>query len=274
MKEPLASVPVLLIALVALTRSGSAQGSPQDSLALQYAATVVCGKPDHPSVAPGLYFTAINIHNPTPDTARFRAKIASTLPEMRPGRVSPFFSLALEPDQALEIDCRDLQRRARIDTFLKGFAVIESNVGLDVVAVYTAAGPTGQIETMHMERVPPRRDRAGCPDLVVDGISRPNWDGTNQRSVITATIRNAGTADAPPSLARLEDPSTLLPGGVPQNAIASTPALAPGQSASVTFYLPYWVYNPDATLTVTADYKNQVRECRETNNRAVFDDIG
>ncbi len=224
-------------------------------------------------MAPGLYFTAINIHNPTPDSARFQAKIASTLPGMRPGPISPFFYLALQPDQALEIDCPEILRRTRT-TFLKGFTVIGSNVQLDVVVVYTAAGASGQIETMHLERVPPRRGRTGCPDLVVDIIAQPTWDGTNQRSVIKATIRNAGTADAAPSLARLEDPTTLQTGGAPQNAIANTPALAPGQSATVTFYLPYWVYNPDVTLTVTADYKNQVSECSETNNRAVFSGIG
>ena len=269
--------PVSVSAILALVAMHStivcAQSSAQDSLALQYAAKAVCGKPDRASVAPGLYFTAINIHNPTPDTARFQAKIASTQPGMRPGPISPFFRLALQPDQALEIDCPDILRRAQA-TFLKGFVVIESNVGLDVVAVYTASGATGQIETMHMERVPPRRGRGGCPDLVVDVISRPTWDGTNQRSVITATIRNAGTADAAASLARLEDPTTLQPGGAPQNAVVNTPALAPGQSVSVTFYLPYWVYNPDVTLTVTADYKNQVSECTESNNRAVFAGIG
>jgi hypothetical protein len=273
MKMLFAGVPALVSFLVTPMANVSAQDRIQDSLALQYATKVVCGKPDRPSVAPGLYFTAINIHNPSPDSARFQAKIASTLPGMRPGLVSPFFHLVLQPDQALEIDCPEILRRTHA-TFLKGFTVIESNVELDVVAVYTASGASGQVETMHLERVPPRRGRSGCPDLVVDIISHPIWDGTNQRSVITATIRNAGTADAPPSLARLEDPTTPQTGGAPQNAVANTPALAAGQSTTVTFYLPYWVYNPDVTLTVTADYKNQISECRETNNRAVFADVG
>jgi hypothetical protein len=40
---------------------------------------------------------------------------------------------------------------------LKGFVVVESDVELDVVAVYAAAGQDDQVETLHTERVPPRR---------------------------------------------------------------------------------------------------------------------
>jgi hypothetical protein len=75
----------------------------------------------------------------------------------------------------LEIDCPDIFnpeifkfpqpiRRG----FLKGFVVIESEVELDVVAVYTAAGAQKQVETLHTERVPARRLTAGqevCVDF-------------------------------------------------------------------------------------------------------------
>jgi hypothetical protein len=46
------------------------------------------------------------------------------------------------------------------------------------------------------------------------------------------------------------------------------------RAVSVTFYLPYWVFNPDATLEVTADYKNDLAECREDNNTRTFAAIG
>jgi len=42
----------------------------------------------------------------------------------------------------------------------------------------------------------------------------------------------------------------------------------------VTFTLPYWVYNPDADLEVTADYKGLLLECKEDNNVKIFKDIG
>jgi hypothetical protein len=51
--------------------------------------------------------------------------------------------------------------RVKVKGFAKGFAVIQSPAVLDVVAVYTAAGATAagatdRIETLYLERVPPR----------------------------------------------------------------------------------------------------------------------
>lgn len=112
------------------------------------------------------------------------------------------------------------------------------------------------------------------PDLVVTNIDKPQWDATNQRSVITAEIKNIGSGGAAASIARIIDPSTLQSTGAPQNAIANTPALAAGASATVTFYLPYWVYNPDADLEVTADYKAMIEECDESNNTKTYHDQG
>lgn len=112
------------------------------------------------------------------------------------------------------------------------------------------------------------------PDLVVTKINKPQWDGANHRSIITAEIRNVGFSDAAQSIARVIDPSTIQATGAPQNAIANTSALAVGASTTVKFYLPYWVYNPNAELEVTADYKGMVNECNENNNTKVFNDQG
>jgi Concanavalin A-like lectin/glucanases superfamily len=123
---------------------------------LQYAAKFICGKSVGAVVAPGVYCTAVNVHNPTHRTISFRAKIAVALPGLRPGPISKFFEAKLGPDQAIEIDCPDILERSegRAD-FLKGFVVIECNEELDVVVVYTASGGSGQI-ALHTERVPPR----------------------------------------------------------------------------------------------------------------------
>ena len=112
------------------------------------------------------------------------------------------------------------------------------------------------------------------PDLVVVEILQPAWDHPNSRSIIRAKIKNVGNSAAAANYARVIDPSTLQPGGAPYNAIALTPALAPGAEAIVTFYLPYWVYNPDAHLEVTADYKNVIEECDENNNTERFQALG
>src|SRR5205814_1986596 len=107
----------------------------------QYAVKFVCGKSDGKVVAPGVYFTAINVHNPTYAGIGFRKKIAIALPGEKAGRVTRFFPARLGPDEALEIDCEDIRRHAESpEGFLKGFVVIETEVELDVVAVYTATG--------------------------------------------------------------------------------------------------------------------------------------
>jgi len=240
----------------------------------QYAVKVVCGKSDGKVVATGIYLTAINVHNPTEKPLGFRKKFAVALPGQRPGPVSKFDKGKLGPDEALEIDCPDIMRLVESKKeFLKGFVVIESKVEIDVVAVYTAAGSSGQVESLHIEPVSPRR-LGGCPDLVVESIEKPIWDGANHRSVIRATIKNIGNASAGSTLARVIDPTTPQPTGAPYNSVSPTPALGPGDSATITFYLPYWVYNPDVTLEVTADYKNQLPECSNQNNVKVFEDIG
>src|SRR5215213_7373031 len=135
-----------------------------ERLMFQYAAKLICGKSDGKVLAPGVYFTAINVHNPTDTTVGFRVKIAVALPGLQPGPISLFRDAKLGPDAALEIDCPDIFNPEIFEFpepirpgFWKGFVVIESKVELDVVAVYTAAGKEKQVETLHTERVPARR---------------------------------------------------------------------------------------------------------------------
>jgi len=127
----------------------------------EYAVKFVCGpasaKPSVSVVAPGMYYTAINVHNPNEKGFVFRKKIAIALPEEKAGRVTKFFEAKLGPDEALEIDCPDIMRHADAEGFLKGFVVIESDLELDVVAVYTTTGATERVGTFFTERVPARR---------------------------------------------------------------------------------------------------------------------
>jgi hypothetical protein len=130
----------------------------REPVIFQYAVKFVCGRSEGRVVAPGVYFTAINVHNPNEKGIGFKKKFAIALPGERPGPVSKFFDAKLGPDEAFEIDCPDILRRTgRNAGFLKGFVVIESSLELDVVAVYTAAGAMRQVEAMELERVKPRR---------------------------------------------------------------------------------------------------------------------
>jgi hypothetical protein len=130
-------------------------------------------------MAPGLYYTDVNIHNPNDQIIKFRKKIAldGAEPQHHGAQTSPI-DVILGPDEALEINCTDiielLARAGAINfvtiiiapglsvsaetvqaqgfpgiefffNFIKGFVVLYSRVRLDVTAVYTAcpSGPFG-----------------------------------------------------------------------------------------------------------------------------------
>jgi hypothetical protein len=139
----------------------------------QYAVKIVCGSIPPAGaapgpVAPGFYFTAINIHNPSKcDTVAFRWKAAQALP-LKAGTVSLFSTVSIGPDQALEIDNPQiLSLFPPPIPFVKGFVVIQSPEELDVVAVYSvaqAANAPGY--SFSIERVPARCVPV-CEDLAL-----------------------------------------------------------------------------------------------------------
>ena len=145
----------------------------------QYAVKLVCGQvvatpTGAPTpVAPGRYWTAINIHNPDKcHEAHFRWKVVVAAPLGQPPTV-PVYQRprVLGPDLALEIDCRQVMQTfpppPPVPTFVKGYVVIESDIELDVVAVYSGTqGGNTQLGSFHTERVQPRCVPV-CEDLVL-----------------------------------------------------------------------------------------------------------
>ena len=93
----------------------------------QYAAKFICGKPDTPVLAPGTYFTAINVHNPGREGVHFRKKIAVALPSEKAGPVSRFFEARLGPDEALEMLHLQKSGKAAREAEMRrdGFPVVE-----------------------------------------------------------------------------------------------------------------------------------------------------
>jgi hypothetical protein len=123
-----------------------------------YAAKFVCGRTDNRIVAPGEYFTAINVHNPSPTTrAVYLKRFAIALPEERPGKISEIVSGFLGPDEAMGIDCQNIYKHTGTSPgqFLEGYALLYSLSELDVVTINTAGH--SEVETLHTERVPVRR---------------------------------------------------------------------------------------------------------------------
>src|SRR6267142_5432736 len=176
------------LALLGLTLSLPSVAVAQDSL--EYAVKFVCGKVGGQtlfSIAPGSYFTDINIHNPNRDSLVFRVKFAKDSIGTG-GPISPWVKLFLRYDQALNVNCQMIRKRLGT-TFMEGFAVFDSRMPLDVVAVYTAAGAGGLVSTEQIVRVAARVSAvAACvpspaqpwlPDVVPDttaliGVWGPN----------------------------------------------------------------------------------------------------
>lgn len=155
-----------LLALLGLSLPGVAHS--QDPLAAevkrnQYAVKIVCGKGEPGGdlggiVAPGQYFTAVNVHNPGMKDIALRKKIALAFPNQKPGPISKWIEAKMAPDQAFEVDCPEMYKIMGVPPgrLLKGFLVFESLAELDIVAVYTAAGPQNLVTGLHTERVPRR----------------------------------------------------------------------------------------------------------------------
>ncbi len=227
----------------------------------EYAVKVICGKADGEILAPGRYWTAINVHNPATTGVKFRKKVAIAFPGEKPGPVSEFFDAKLGPDEAFEIDCKDIREHARYDEdFLKGFVVIQSPSELDVVAVYTAAGARETVETMDIERVPARRIRIGLPDLVPEPDENGSFCRRKDGNLIV-TVRNQGAFGAGPSVTTVDFDAfgvVSLP----------TPALAAGASVDLAFPIPFGCFDPDCDFRITVDATNIVAESNEGNNTA------
>ena len=104
---------------------------------------------------PGVYMTAVNIHNPNPRAARFRMKLAAaTSTEVDPPQITDFLNETLKPDQATRVDCSRVKEFGNVPIHgFEGFLVIESVMSLDVVAVYTAGKVGGGVDSIDVEAV-------------------------------------------------------------------------------------------------------------------------
>jgi hypothetical protein len=232
----------------------------------QYAVTFICGKPNTSVVSPGQYFTAINVHNPSHNVVKFRKKVAVALPQEKAGKVTGFFPATLKADEALEIDCQDILNHAQDPDFLKGFVIIETPSRLDVVATYTAAGSTGSIETLFIERVSGQPlAQPASPDLVPVNPRPPDPSGfcrLDGHGRLIVTVRNQGTADAGASL------TTVNFAGVGPVSV-NTPPIPAGASVDVFVSIPSACYvGTQCRFQIVVDSALQVEESNEDNNTA------
>jgi hypothetical protein len=154
-------------AAIAAAMLAGAPAAAQSGGRYEYAVKYVCGANFRPilssAAAPGAYYTAINVHNPSAEAVPFVYKVALA-PLNAPGGHTPLVSpYRLGEDGATDVDCLLITRALDAASiphgpFWTGFFVIQSPVELDVVAVYTSAATrTGPVNSIQTERVPVRR---------------------------------------------------------------------------------------------------------------------
>ena len=124
-----------------------------DGYIFQYAAKFICTanipntSQADPSVLPGVYRTAVNIHNPQSRPVKVRMKIASK-----------FIDSEIKPDGVETVICAELEK---FDLHLihgfEGFLVVESMASIDVVAVYTAGENGAQVASIDVEEIKERK---------------------------------------------------------------------------------------------------------------------
>jgi hypothetical protein len=124
------------------------------------------------SVVPGSYRTAVNIHNPHDDSARFRMKLALG------SIISDFVADGLGPDEMTRVDCRRISteffNKPDDPDFIhgvEGFLVIQSSHSLDVTAVYSAAELGGSVQSIDVEQISERIFTDGPDGLCVGEFS-------------------------------------------------------------------------------------------------------
>ncbi len=180
-----------LVAAICLPPPSAAEQKAYESVEThyQYAAKVVCSlltPHQDGDLARGTYRTVINVHNPTEKRVTFIDKVAlSGAPGDPPSpfSVTPFEKTTLQPDGAVKFTCGDIAgffcpiNGVCVDfAFLDGFLIIKSPVELDVVGVYTARSVDGDVESVDVETVQPRRITAKTK--LKEKVSKPT---TKQR---------------------------------------------------------------------------------------------
>jgi hypothetical protein len=171
----------------------------------QYAVKVVCGEQkalDFSPVAPGRYWTAVNVHNPDKcKEANFWLKVGVAQFSLQSPVTRFFGPIPLRPDGMVEFDCWIIRwivgglfpAPQTTPAFIKGFMVIESDIELDVVAVYSgSAGSVGAAggNSFHTERVPARCVSV-CDDLVLPlNTGFANWQTVSPTAGPVVTLSN------------------------------------------------------------------------------------
>ena len=121
----------------------------------------VCGRADSThvnafAVAPGTYFTTINVVNPQGYEVQGTKRFSVALPGQRSGPQTAMIAWALKPGDAMQIDCGDIYKRLSIapGVFIDGMVHIIGSPGrFDVAGVYSVIDNGGNVASVDVEEV-------------------------------------------------------------------------------------------------------------------------
>ncbi len=156
-----------LAVVLAAASPGAAQQQPRT---LSYAVKFICGESSEQfqeGVVKGVHATGINIHNPSlQERATLRIKVARALPSRLTGTVTPFDTVPLDANQAVEVECDEIRQmlpEPMTRQFRAGFLVILSETELDVTAVYSSRPGTGEVSAIDIQVIEPRQLKRRLP---------------------------------------------------------------------------------------------------------------
>ncbi len=249
---------------------------------LSYPVKFICGPSSErfqEGTVTGHHATAINVLNSSPDkTVRFKKWVTRALPFQRSGEISDVEEAQLKPGDAIEIECNELRMRlpAPMTTqFRTGFLVIQSELPLTVVTVYSSRPTAGEVSTIDVELVTATRLEGEEPeefaDLVVEEIDMGSLRTDCQSgkygcvTSVDVTIANRGNAAAGPF-----DTKTVFN---PDQSISVREPNSEGLAAGASKTFPATTkpsgncFDPNCEICATVDDGNTVAESNETNNR-------
>jgi len=291
-------VGLAVAALVSVAWAGGATNktvsAQQQTVSYLYSVKILCvptlGRAA-PALVPGIYQTAVNVHNPWPQAAKITKWLTLSPPQGQPAITGKQISETLEPFQAFDIDCVHMAREFGLNGEKvpggKGFLIIQSDQNLDVVGVYTAEQVVGanakelqdvtaeEIEQAHkrasgiglamdVEYIQPKITQVDLPDpdLTVEITSGPTPDCSNNvcNTTVGFDITNTSSVDVTGSFQVLIEAT-----GIPSKTITVN-GLAAGASQNLSETLSGFCFTPDCTAVVTVDSGNAIPESDETNN--------
>ena len=246
-----------------------------------YSTKIVCVPelgPAFPALISGRYKTAVNVHNPNNDPANITKWLTLSPPQGQPPITGSQIQETLGPWYAFDIDCPHMKNdfglpQGAQTTGGKGFLVVQSDVELDVAAIYTqiVQRPNGVGSSMEVEYIEGRQGfTTHGPDLTVQ-VTAPALvtgctTGTGDCNIqVNFAITNLGDVDFSHDFEVKFELTNNAPTTI---TVPASLGVAAGQTRNLgaSFSSINDCFVPNCTTKVTVDPNNLAKELDETNN--------